>query len=524
MATLKSRKMMIWLALASWALVGTGGCSGPVAEKEDEKVAGAPDLTLVPGDALGLVSVRVADLWNSDVGKVTQKVLNTFGNPLAQLEKEVGITLADIERITFVFPTEEPEFAWAIVVSSKAVDRDQIVKGLRTETIEGQPVYEKQKVKFHFVSDKIAVVGGPKGIARFLSASKSRTSGIMRQLAQQGAKGRHHLFAAVHPSSQLVDKVKSTPGADMFAPLLELESATLAVDLGSEVKLDVRAKFPDEAKANKARETIEGLLAMAKMAWPALKKQMKGPAFADYLNMVDETLNSLKLQQDGTELHLPVVVKLNATEFMTALLVPALQKIREAVDRTQSHNNLRQIGIAFHDYNDAMQKLPTASIGKGLSWRVALLPYIHQGDLYKEFHLDEPWDSQHNIKLLPRMPKTYQHPSAPPSQTKTYYQVFTGPHTPFNGNTPARIPATFQDGLSNTILVVEASKPVPWTKPEDIPYDPQKPLPKLGLGSPRGFTVVLADASTYQVSPKVSEKTLRAAITPAAGDVLGPDW
>jgi hypothetical protein len=533
MSKSKSQKMvMIWLALACWALIGIGGCSGPVAEKEDEKVAGAADLALVPGDALALVSVRVADLWTSDVGKETQKVLNTFGNPLPQLEKEVGLALADIERITLVMPTEEPELAWAIVASSKAVDRDQIVKGLRPETIEGQPVYEKQKVKFHFVSDKIAVVGGPKGVARFLSTSKSKTSGIMRQLAQQAEKGRHHLFAAVHPSAQIVNKVKSTPGADMFAPLLELESATLAVDLGSEIKLDLRAKFPDEEKAKNARQTIDGLLAMAKLAWPGLKKQASQPglapfstqALSKYLDKVDETLNSLKLEQDGAELRLPVTVKVSVSEIMAALMVPSVQKVRAAAARTKSSNNLRQIGLAFHNYNDAMQKLPTASIGKGLSWRVALLPYLEEGELYKEFHLDEPWDSAHNMKLLPRMPKTYQHPSAPPSQTMTYYQVFTGPHTPFNGNTPAKIPATFLDGTSNTILVVEASKPVPWTKPDDIPYDPQKPLPKLGLGAPEGFTVCMADGTPRLVSPKVSEKTLRAAITPAAGDVLGPDW
>jgi hypothetical protein len=72
--------------------------------------------------------------------------------------------------------------------------------------------------------------------------------------------------------------------------------------------------------------------------------------------------------------------------------------------------------------------------------------------------------------------------------------------------------------------VVEANKSVPWTKPEDIPFDANGEAPPIeGLYS-GDFMVGLGDGSTRLVSKKVSSQTLKAAITRNGGDVLGPDW
>ena len=196
--------------------------------------------------------------------------------------------------------------------------------------------------------------------------------------------------------------------------------------------------------------------------------------------------------------------------------------------KTASANNLKIIGLAMHAYADTYRgTFPAAAIyskdGKPLlSWRVAILPFLDQGNLYKQFKLDEPWDSAHNKKLLDKMPKAY---AAPGVDTKgphmTFYRVFSGPGTIFDGKLGQRITA-IPDGLSNTILVVEAGEEVPWTKPGLLPYDAGKPLPKLGGVFKDGFTVLLADGSVRFLRRDADVQLLRAAITRNDGQPI--DW
>ena len=80
------------------------------------------------------------------------------------------------------------------------------------------------------------------------------------------------------------------------------------------------------------------------------------------------------------------------------------------------------------------------------------------------------------------------------------------------------------DGTSNTILVATADRAVPWTKPEDLPYDPNGPLPVFSQRFSGFFNVGLADGTVRSIPSSISEKTLRNAITCNDGMVLGPDW
>jgi RNA polymerase sigma factor (sigma-70 family) len=164
---------------------------------------------------------------------------------------------------------------------------------------------------------------------------------------------------------------------------------------------------------------------------------------------------------------------------------------------------------------------PQAKPGKAvLSWRVSLLPYLGEDNLYRQFHLDEPWDGPHNKALLSKMPKVY---AAPGVRTRepytTFYQVFVGPHAAFEKHRAMRMPADFTDGTSNILLIVEAANPVPWTKPEDLHFDLDEPLPELGGAYPGIFNAALADGSAHAFSAKANPDILRAAITRDWGEV-----
>jgi RNA polymerase sigma factor (sigma-70 family) len=198
----------------------------------------------------------------------------------------------------------------------------------------------------------------------------------------------------------------------------------------------------------------------------------------------------------------------------------------------RSQNNLKQIGLAFHNYADTYGgKFPAAAIcdrqGKPLlSWRVALLPWLEQDALYRAFHLDEPWDSEHNKKLLEQMPKIFELPGVAMKQRgTTAYEVFVGKDALFEGHRQRRFPAEITDGTSNTILAVEAADPVPWTKPAEIPYGDKDPRTQIGGWYGDEVNILMCDGSVRKIDrKKVSEETLRNAIMPNDGNVLGKDW
>jgi hypothetical protein len=161
-----------------------------------------------------------------------------------------------------------------------------------------------------------------------------------------------------------------------------------------------------------------------------------------------------------------------------------------------------------------------------LSWRVLLLPYLDQAELFGQFKLDEPWDSPHNLLLVPKMPQVYSpiEGSPPLEPDTTLFQVFVGKGTAFEGREGLPLKADFPR-RSYTILIVEAAKSVPWTKPEDIPYDENQPLPKLGGFFKGRFHVAMVDGSALSVRQDTKEATFRAAII-QNGDGTWPwdDW
>jgi RNA polymerase sigma factor (sigma-70 family) len=205
-------------------------------------------------------------------------------------------------------------------------------------------------------------------------------------------------------------------------------------------------------------------------------------------------------------------------------------QIREAVSRTISANNLKQIGLAMHAYHDAYKTLPAHTIyskdGKTplLSWRVTLLPYLDQQALYNEFKLDEPWDSPHNTKLIPKMPKTYEPGGAGKKEAgKTYYQVVTGPGTVFDGPKKLRL-TDIKDGTSNTLLATEAKDAVIWSKPADLTLPKEKDkAPAVGGLFKNGFHILLCDGSVRIMPRDPAPALLRAIITPNGGEAIDRD-
>lgn len=244
------------------------------------------------------------------------------------------------------------------------------------------------------------------------------------------------------------------------------------------------------------------------------------------------------VDKDGLRLQsreaFPSVASPATSGVLVALLLPAVQSAREAARRAQCTNNLKQMGLAMHNYastyGDRFPNSIRAEDGKPLlSWRVAILPFMEQQGLYQEFHLDEPWDSEHNKTLIDKMPKFYECPTRPaPESGLTFYRGFRGKQNGASAIFEDPKGTSFRDvldGLSNTILVVEAKEAVPWTKPDDIELPKDAPVlrDKIGSSHPGGFSALLADGSVKFLKLTINPETLLKLLTINGNEVIAAD-
>jgi prepilin-type processing-associated H-X9-DG protein len=249
-----------------------------------------------------------------------------------------------------------------------------------------------------------------------------------------------------------------------------------------------------------------------------------------------------------------------------ALLLPAVQEAREAARLSRAAHNLKMLGLALHDVAAASANnlkmiglgmhnvaaasgedlFPQAIVDENgrplLSWRVALLPFLGDAEaaLYEEFHLDEPWDSDHNRQLIARMPSVYGCPNSPIalSDGETVYLAAAGPGMAlgedqrpltFAGAQLVGVPLrSFFDGTSRTILVVEVDpqQAVVWTKPEEFEAVPAEAAEWLQAGSPHpiGRNVLFADGSVQRLTDDLAPASLEALFTKSGGELIDFDY
>ena len=322
---------------------------------------------------------------------------------------------------------------------------------------------------------------------------------------------------------------------ETIAPLLQrTRVAGLGFDLNQKLTLDLHATVGSEEDLKSVSETTQALLTLGKNALTGLRRQAgsgpKGMSEAQewVIGLLADLIGEAQLETAGKTVRVHSAIPFDAAEAAQALDA-FTQQAGVARKRAQSVNNLKQIGLAFHNYVSQKNEFikPVMYGGKTgkvpYSWRVALLPYLEAQELYKAYNFDEPWDGPNNRKLIDKMPVVYGYPEAGRvSSSKTAYLVFTGPKTLLgNGEKVNFVDVT--DGLSNTLLAVEARRDIPWTKPEDIPFDPNGPLPEPGGFVADGFNALFADGSVRFIRKTVKPQVLKALITRAGGEVISSD-
>ena len=215
---------------------------------------------------------------------------------------------------------------------------------------------------------------------------------------------------------------------------------------------------------------------------------------------------------------------------MPALRSGVINSVRET-QRQKCSDRLTRIGLAMHKYHEIHGHFPAPAVMRDggsplLSWRVAILPYLGYQSLYERFHLDEPWDSAHNRVLLAEMPSEFACPAGPRRTTgQTPYQDVVAPkidsyriNTPFD-STRGVDSREITDGTSATVLVFEAENPVPWTKPDDLRWSPEGPLPRVADNHAGGTHVLWAAGGTWFLKSTIRPELLRAILTVNGGEI-----
>lgn len=211
------------------------------------------------------------------------------------------------------------------------------------------------------------------------------------------------------------------------------------------------------------------------------------------------------------------VVMLAVIAILVALLLPAVGAARDAARMAQCRNNLKQIGLALHNYHDVYRSFPPAYVtdenGQPLySWRVLILPFLEEAPLYASYDLSQSWDSPANLHVLENMPSVFRCPqNDDPNSTFTSYAAAFGPGCVFNADQATRI-RDITDGTSNTILISEVNgDSIFWTAPEDVDIDLHP-----GLNDPAGFhsnhqrgvSVLFADGAVRTMAADTPAATL----------------
>ena len=510
-------------------------------------------LAYVPANCAIYFHADVAALYD---GKLKQGIAGAKDSPevgqmLKSIEALSGLPAGEVQSFTYIAPdffaNQNGSQPLSIVVARKAIDQKvmqkelvgpQPSKSFKREVKAGSIVFTPgegsqglTKITYGFVGDNAMFIYGENCEALLTPAKTDR--GI--HTAKLATQAKAHLAMGFNFGMILDDlkAEKSLPSETAFLlPIMKAEGGWLTGTLDKDaLKVDLQLKGSSKANAEAATEALDAGRTMINLGLSAMNKRIikdmeqSAPMIA-WLDNTAKAMKEMKFKQDDV----------NVTGSMTIPMKDSLAPMivlfaNGGADQPAIRNNLKQLGLAMHNHDFASGHLPDpATIGEKqnfmLSWRVTILPYIDQNELYKQFKLDEPWDSKHNLKVLKDnpMPDVFAVPdSKNADDKKTHFQVFVSNGALFSHEATTRLVGA-SDGTSNTIMIAMAEKAVEWTKPDDITYDTNADMTKLLWYTKLGVTFAnFADGSVRRFNRTMKPATLHAWITKSGGEVIAND-
>ncbi len=511
----------------------------------------APDAEItryIPDDALAAVIVSPREWLNSPM-------LEMFPLEImqVQVQEELGIDPFDVKQIKAVVTldpaTMQPAFG-SITTLTGEMDFTQVRAGFhaREDMIqvsghETYPVDGPPGTVVAMIDKKTLFFGTANLLQSMLDAERGtgQLPALLRTMSDDSGVNIAMVMDPIRPMVSQVAMQSANELAPGLQPLTQIPGLTDAIKVhiglrDNKGSMRVALVGTDDVAAQRIQSIlIDSMAAARELGIAEINRSLAGSAESDamreaadkYANrMADMIMKTLQPQLDGDEVSIETQseASIATTGILVGLLLPAVQTARTAARRMSMSNNMKQVMLAFHNYHGTFNRLPPSAITDKegeplLSWRVAILPFVEEQGLYQKFHLDEPWDSEHNLPLSKELPAVYGSPNTRTPAGQTILQAVVGDDIGMKPLKETRF-RDFLDGLSNSVMIlqVDADAAVIWSKPEDLEIDMDNPLEHLGNAEMGGFHVGMGDGAVKFISKNVDPELFKKMLTRAGGE------
>lgn len=420
---------------------------------------------------------------------------------------------------------------------AEATDAQALAKELRTIFNHVAPLEEVAKLK----GQRLALVNNPT-LRRIQRLAATPRPDLTEPLAK--LRVNNSAAAVLSPGPDARRALRElwpglpAPFAELTGPLVAdgVRSITLA---GTKERVELRVEAADVAVAEKLEELAGAFVKAALAEASEHTAGARAPAVVDKFVHIERTENVLAWPINLTELRADADIRRITAE--------SAVRSKEAVSQNQRLNQMKQLALAMLNYQDGRKSFPAAAAicdadgNPLLSWRVALLPLLGEDDLFRQFKLDEPWDSEHNLPLVERIPEVYSNPTCPQNTLKGLTNYLLPVHEEAGFLPAASIEKTkdtlhgyevwlgqglsykdIKDGTVATLLIVEAApeNAVPWTKPQDWEVDLEHPYAGVRHAGAQRFASAWMDGSARVTPTDFDEAEFRKIITRAGKEAL----
>lgn len=506
-------------------------------------------LDAVPTDSFAFLTVNAGKLWD-DPGFAPLREWFA-AQKVGPTDEMLGVPPADLDRVTVFMPTATMKSRPVVLVTTrKPYNEARVLKALWGDQDGGREGRWRSgnAVKTRNPDFPIVVLADDRTLMFLPDAREDGAFAVLvGQLIAKKADGPLATALADAGKHDLAFGMDARPlGAILglernrdltpYLALFQARTVTFAADFDKTARGTFKLTFANEADAKRAapvlKEGMSEIVGVFEKELARRKDKLDAPERL-FLETAVVVLKAAKVETDGANVFATADVPHRDAVATFAAALP--KSYSAAVSSVKGQNNLKQLALAMHNFHDASQATPGDVLAFGAkplawTWRVQILPYIEQENLYRQLDFTKAWDDPANLKKLEAMamPKVFEFPGRPAPKGQTYFRIFSLPKNAKGKERPWLVegqkgPAltAITDGLSNTLMIVEAGEAVPWYKPDVLGYDGVLPLPQLGDKTADRFIAAMGDGSVRTLKPsKLGEKTLRALITPNGGEVV----